>query len=150
MEIMQGTYKGKEFNSADVQSNFGNSVTISLHGALFGTTKFNVPMDIDGLALINQEERWSIGMLFLIAILAISIVGLILAIPMLFFAKQQENLCRFTTPEGVLEAKADKGEWKKLSRFVLEPTRGEVACPNCGETILAKAKVCRHCGLMFL
>jgi ribosomal protein L37AE/L43A len=84
--------------------------------------------------------------LFIIIILAITIVGLLLAIPLLLFGKTQENVAEVITSEGIFIAKFDKSEWKKLSKYVREPTRDEINCPQCAEKILAKAKVCKHCG----
>ncbi len=117
MKIIRGEYNGKEYTTGRVLSGFTGGVVIRLRGR-WCRSKLKVPGDLTGLVLVNQEERWSIAVLFLVVLLAISVVGVLLAVPLLFVAKRQETLFRIATPRGTFDALADRAEWRKLSRYI--------------------------------
>lgn len=117
MKILRGEYNGKVYTTGRVLSGFTGGVIIRLRGR-WCRSKLRVPGDLTGLAVINREERWSIGVLFLVVLLAITVIGLVLALPLLFVAKHQETLFRITTPSGTFDALADRAEWRKLSRYI--------------------------------
>jgi len=146
MEILDGTYNEKIFKKGNVVKGIGGGITLLLQNPLMGKTKIRIPQDIEGLSIKNQEDRWSMAMIFLIVILALTLVGLLLAIPLMLLGKEQETLCYFTTSKGSFGAKANKSEWKMLSKYVREPTKNEIECPECAELVLGKAIKCKHCG----
>lgn len=117
MKIIRGEYNGKKYTTGRVLSGFVGGVTIRLQGR-WCRSKLKVPGDLTGLSVINREERWSIGVLFLVVLLGITVVGLLLAVPLLFIAKRQETLFRVTTSSGTFDALADRAEWRRLSPYV--------------------------------
>ncbi len=55
---------------------------------------------------------------------------------------EQPNICPLCKTPGLVPAAAAKPQGPAQ----LGESRQEVECPHCAEKILAKAKVCKHCG----
>jgi hypothetical protein len=114
MNITRGVAAGK---SGRVVKSFltGNDI-ISFSGH-----KYKLSDPTVRVRCINKEEKKSAVVMIVVAILALTLIGLILAIPLFILAgKRQIVTVQIDTPEekGII-AVVDKDEWKILSKYVL-------------------------------
>lgn len=87
----------------------------------FGGKKYKLASTDVNVHCINKEEYKSTAVMFFVTILAITVIGLILAIPLYIVAgKRQRVTVNIDTPDesGVI-AVVDETEWKILSKYVM-------------------------------
>lgn len=73
--------------------------------------------DIAELHLLSKEESRSVFRMIVILLLGVTIIGLIIAIPMLIGSKTVDAQVAIRTTDGTaFVASVDRGEWKLLSK----------------------------------
>ena len=81
MKIIEGDFVGRK-----------GSITYGFQGPIFeirlgilDTKKYKLPKDIETIKLLNKDEQRTVGQLIIIILLAITLIGLILAIPPIYY-----------------------------------------------------------------
>lgn len=113
MQITRGKAAGKR---GRIVKSFTGKDLIS-----FGGQKYKLSDTDVSIRCINKEEKKSAAVMFFVALLAITVIGLLLAIPLFIVAgKRQMVTIQIDTPKekGVI-AVVEKEEWKILSKYVL-------------------------------
>lgn len=111
MQITQGSLQGK--NARVVRDVFKGPV-LQVNG-----NSYRLKSDIEEIRLISKDESKSALKLFFIILLGCTLVGLIIAIPMLIAHRKVLATIAIRTRDGVgFVAQADTAEWKIVSKYV--------------------------------
>ena len=110
MKITQGSLTGKD---ARIVKDVFKGYTLRVGG---NTYKLNG--DLNQVRLLSKEESRSAGKLFLILLLGVTIVGLVIAIPMMIAHRKVLATVVIRLNDGTaFVAQADRKEWGLLSKY---------------------------------
>jgi hypothetical protein len=93
MELIASSFDAKKVSLT--KSFMGNKDIIKV-----GKQKFKLPSDIDKSKITFEQNEMTGGRMFLIILLAITVIGLILAIPLYFMGKKKRVTMSFKTKTG--------------------------------------------------
>lgn len=116
MKIIEGDFAGST----------GRVVNAVLKGPIFEiksgimqATSFRIPKDIETLKLLNKDEQRTAGQLAIIIIFAITLYGLIIAIPLFILWKRIDFTIGVKTKDGKkFIAQGDASDWKLAKKFI--------------------------------
>lgn len=115
---------------------------------LYKSNNSNIIPDIPDLYYCNKCKHYTpkglmkgSGWIELILYLCYLVPGIIYSI---WRRSGQPNVCPFCKTEGLIPILSPQPA-SQAGTLVTE-IRVEVECPHCAEIILAKAKICKHCG----
>lgn len=116
MKIIEGDFAGST----------GRVVNAVLKGPIFEiksgimqSTSFRIPKDIETLKLLNKDEQRTAGQLAIIIIFAITLYGLIIAIPLFILWKRIDFTIGVKTKDGKkFIAQGDASDWKLAKKFI--------------------------------
>ncbi|MDI3489920.1 MAG: hypothetical protein PWP11_1197 [Thauera sp.] len=110
MKVTQGSMAG---SSAAVVADIFKGDLLKVSGRVY-----KLKQDVAQLKLISKDESRSGWTLLLIVLLAITIIGLILAIPLLMSYKKVQAIVAIKLTDGTaFVGMADKAEWATLSKY---------------------------------
>ena len=116
MRIIEGDYNGE---TAKVSKYMFQDPTIEIKTGVFRSKKFKVPQDFKTLKLLNKDEKRTVMQLLVLLILAITIIGLLLAIPLFVIWRDVSFTIGIETNDGTkFVAQGDSAEWKILQKFI--------------------------------
>jgi hypothetical protein len=116
MKVIEGNYKGSE---AIVITSRAHGAVLELRARLLTERGFKLMDDIRSLRLLEKNQSHSFFQYVIMAVLAITIVGLIVAIPMYLWGKNTEFKVDVKTKTGeAFVIQGDKKDWKTIERFV--------------------------------
>ncbi len=111
MQITQGSLQGKK---ASVVKDVFKGYVLQVNG-----NSYRLKSDIEEIRLISKEESKSALKLFFIILLGCTLVGLIIALPMLIAHRKVLATIAIRTSDGIgFVAQADTSEWKVISKYV--------------------------------
>jgi len=84
-----------------------------------GPKKFTLPDDIEKTKVTSEQNEMTGGRMLLIVLLAITLIGLILAIPLYFAGKKKRTTMAFKAKSGdtFTVAASSNSEWKILQKY---------------------------------
>lgn len=110
MKVTQGSLKGKK---AYVIRDVFKGDVLQVAGKTYTLSK-----DVEEMHVLQKEESKSAVSMILILLLGVTIIGLIIAIPMLIAHKKVLAVVGIKFKDGVaFVGTADKGEWQTLSKY---------------------------------
>lgn len=110
MKITQGSLAG---NRARIVKDIFKGNVLQVAGKTYVLSS-----DISELHILSKEESRSAGQMFLILLLGITIIGLIIAIPMLIAHKKIDAQMAIKMTDGTaFVAHVDRAEWKALLKY---------------------------------
>ena len=115
MKVVKGDFKGKR---ARVVKGFvgGHVISLGLRA------KYHLGKDIHAVYRTADNKELGAGRVLLIILLGATIIGLIIAIPMLLLARKRQVTYQITTNDGKeFLAVADRAEGKILDQYVSAP-----------------------------
>ena len=85
MNIIEGDYsgsKGRVINAAF------QGPMLEIRSGMVGTKKYKLPKDVETVKLLSKDEKRTVGQLLILILLAVTLIGLILAIPLFIIWKR--------------------------------------------------------------
>lgn len=113
MRIIEGDLAGSQ-----VKINQDNA-TLEIHARLMVAKSYRLPQDIGSLKVLSNKNFHSLEQWLIMIILALTGIGLIIAIPMFLLAKKKRFTVRITpkhTSAFVIEG--NKDDWKELKPYL--------------------------------
>jgi hypothetical protein len=116
MQIIEGDFSGSK---GRVINDVFQGPIFEIRSGIIGTQKYKIPKDIETIKLLNKDEKRTAGQLIILIILAITIVGLLLAIPLFVIWKRIDFTIGVKTKDGKkFVAQGDAADWKIIKKFV--------------------------------
>lgn len=116
MKVIEGDFAGSQ--GRIVNAAFQGSV-IEIRTGMVSTEKFKLPQDVDVFKLINKDEQRTVFQLLIILILAVTLIGLILAIPLFVIWKRITFTVGVRTKNGKkFVIQGDANDWKIAKKYV--------------------------------
>ena len=116
MKIIEGDFAGS--SGRIINAAFQGSI-FEIKTGMIGTTKFKIPKDIETIKLLNKDEQRTIGQLIVLILLALTIFGLIIAIPLFVIWKRIDFTIGVKTKDGrKFVAQGDANDWKVVKKFI--------------------------------
>ncbi len=116
MKILEGDFagsKGRVINAAF------QGPLLEIHTGMLGTIKYKIPKDVETIKLLNKDEKRTVGQLLILIILALTLIGLILAIPLFVIWKRIDFTVGVKTKDGKkFTAQGNASDWKILKKYV--------------------------------
>lgn len=110
MKIIRGSLTGER---GDIIRDVFRGAILDINGKTYKLSK-----DVEELRLITKEESRSAFKMFLILLLGITIIGLVIAIPMLITHRKVQATVAIRLKDGTaFVAVADRSEWEALSKY---------------------------------
>lgn len=116
MKIIEGDYAGKK--GRVIKAAFGGHI-IEVRSGVIGTTKYKLLKDVETIKLLNKDESRTVGQYILILLLAFTLIGLILAIPLFFIWKKVDFTVGIKAKDGKkFVAQGNSKDWIVLKKYV--------------------------------
>lgn len=116
MKIIEGDYSGKK--ARVINAAFQGPV-FQIWTGMIETKKYRIPQDIETVKLLNKDEKRTVVQLVILIILAVTIIGLVLAIPLFVIWKRIDFTFGVKTKDGKkFIAQGDASEWRILKKYV--------------------------------
>ena len=116
MLILEGDFQGK--TGRVVNAAFKGPI-IEISTGLLSSTSFKLPDDIATLKLLNKDERRTFGQLLITLLLAVTLIGVPIAIFVFLIWKRIVFTVGVKTRSGTkFILQGDASDWKILKRFV--------------------------------
>jgi hypothetical protein len=116
MKIIEGDFAGS--SGRIINAAFQGSI-FEIKTGMIGTTKFKIPKDIETIKLLNKDEQRTIGQLIVLILLALTIFGLIIAIPLFVIWKRIDFTIGVKTKDGrKFVAQGDASDWKIVKKYI--------------------------------
>ncbi len=116
MKIIEGDFAGN--NGRVINAAFQGPM-LEIRTGMVGTKKYKIPKDVETIKLLNKDEKRTVGQLLVIIILAVTLIGLILAIPLFIIWKRIDFTVGIKGKDGKkFVAQGDASDWKVLKKFV--------------------------------
>jgi hypothetical protein len=121
MKVLDGINEGKK---AIVYSSLLGGSTIQISASLFKVEKYNMPKDFESIKLIHKENGKTTGQKLIIIILALTMIGIPLALLLAWLWQGATFTVGMTTKEGSKFAlKGEGSEWTHFKKYI---GKGEV------------------------
>ncbi|WP_020560207.1 hypothetical protein [Thiofilum flexile] len=117
MKVIDGNYKGSQ---AVIITSRAHGTVLEIRARLLTEHGFKLMNDIRSMRLVEKKEGYSFFQYVLMIVLAITIVGLIIAIPMYLFGKGTTFKVEVKTKSGeefIIQGDK-KEEWKQIQPYV--------------------------------
>lgn len=116
MKVIDGDWAGKNATAA---SNITGGTIITINVGLLKTEKFNMPKDFDSIKLINKENGKTGSQKIVIILLAITMIGIPIAILLAWLWQGARFTVGMTTNDNVKFAlKGEGGEWNHFKKHI--------------------------------
>lgn len=116
MRIIEGTFAGS--NGRIVRSVLKGPV-FEIKTGIMQSKTYAIPKDIETFKLISKDEQRTLGQLIIILLLAITIIGLLLAIPLFILWKRITFTVGVKTRDGSkFIASGDASDWKIAKQYI--------------------------------
>jgi hypothetical protein len=116
MKIIEGDFSGSTGRIIDAVF---EGPRLEIKTGMFESKKYKLPNDIETIKLLNKDEQRTIGQLIILIILAVTIIGLILAIPLFVIWKRIDFTIGVKTKDGKkFVAQGDANDWKVAKKFI--------------------------------
>tara|TARA_Y100001933_G_C18663753_1_gene423915 strand:- start:32 stop:406 length:375 start_codon:yes stop_codon:yes gene_type:complete len=116
MNIIEGDYsgsKGRVINAAF------QGPMLEIRSGMVGTKKYKLPKDVETVKLLSKDEKRTVGQLLILILLAVTLIGLILAIPLFIIWKRIDFTVGIKCKDGKkFVAQGDAADWKVIKKFV--------------------------------
>lgn len=113
MRIIEGELTGSE-----VKINQDNAI-LEVHARLMVAKSYRLPQDVSAFEILSNKNFHSFEQWIIMIVLALTGVGLIIAIPMYFLAKKKRFTVRLQPKQGnPLVLEGNKDDWKELSPYL--------------------------------
>ena len=114
MKIIEGDFAGSK---GRVINDVFRGAMIEIRTGIAGTTKYKIPKDVETVKLLNKDEKYTAGQLIILIILAITIIGPILAL--FVISKRIDFTVGIKGKDGKkFVAQGDPSDWKILKKYV--------------------------------
>lgn len=116
MKVIDGNFKGSQ---AVIVTSRTHGAVLELRARLLTERGFKLMNDIRSMQLIEKTASHSFFNYVIMVVLAISLVGLIVAIPLYLFGKTLHFQVKVKTKSGEeFTLQGDKKEWKQMQPYV--------------------------------
>jgi len=112
MRIIEGVLQGSQVSLSKRDD------VLQIHARLMVAKSYRLPQDMRSIELVSKEDYRTFGQWLIMGLLALTVVGLLIAIPLFYFGKKLRFKARFTPkhePEFIVEG--DKQDWKEIGHF---------------------------------
>lgn len=116
MKVIEGDYKDSQ---AVVITSSAHGTVLELRARLLTERGFKLMNDISSMRLLDKTESHRFSQWLIMGLLAISIIGLLVAIPMYLWGKNTEFKVEVKARSGerfVLQG--DKEDWKSIKPYI--------------------------------
>lgn len=116
MKIIEGDFAG---GTGRIINAIFKGPVFEIKTGIMQSTTYSIPQDIETLKLLNKDEQRTIGQLLIIVILAVTVIGLLLAIPLFILWKRVTFTIGVKTRDGKkFVAQGDGDDWKIAKKFI--------------------------------
>lgn len=116
MKVIDGNFKGSQ---AVIVTSRAHGAVLEIRARLLTERGFKLMDDIRSMQLLEKTESHSFFNYLIMLVLAISIVGLIAAIPLYLFGKTLQFQIKVRTKSGeAFTLQGDKKDWKQIQSYV--------------------------------
>ncbi|WP_020395904.1 hypothetical protein [Thiolinea disciformis] len=115
MRVMEGALQGSQVTVSKPQN------VLQIHARLMVAKSYRLPQDMRAIELVEKREYHPFWLKVVMALLVLTIVGILIAILIYKFAKRIQFKIRFQPkhePAFIVEGN-EYQHWKELKRFVL-------------------------------
>lgn len=116
MKVIDGNFKGSQ---AVIITSRAHGAVLEIRARLLTERGFKLMDDMRSMQLIEKTESHSFFNYLIMFVLAITIVGLIVAIPLYLFGKELQFKIKVRTKSGEeFTLQGDKKDWKQIQSYV--------------------------------